>query len=59
MTEGTTIEFLLYCLVGMIGFFGMLITVQLSKIQAGMKNHGERLVRLETRAELIKKELLS
>lgn len=59
MSSPATIEFLLYCLMSMIGFFGVIVTIQLGKIQLGMKNHGERLVRLETRAELIRREVTS
>lgn len=52
-----TVVFLLTCLVGMVAFFGVTIVGLLIRIAGVIKSHGERLTRLETRAEIIRQEV--
>ncbi len=55
MNEAETIQILLYCLIGVVGSFGVAVITMLLSINKSVsdmaKDHGERITRLETRAE--------
>lgn len=62
MTDATVIQILISVLIMLLGFFGVMINKKLDKVQADVNgmavNHGQRLTKLETRAEIIKGQIM-
>lgn len=62
MDDASVIKLLIGILILLIGYFGAMISRKLEKVQTDLNgiaiNHGQRLTKLETRAEIIKGQIM-